>query len=436
METILTAENVSKQFRIRTSRPSTLKESVIRRLQRRYDSGHILLALDDVSFSLQQGKFLGIIGHNGAGKSTLLRLLCGLGRPTSGRIHSVGSVGSLLELGTGFHMEMSGLENLITGGILSGLTLKQVRARQDEIIAFSELEEFIDQPIRTYSSGMYLRLAFSTAVHFEPDILLIDEILSVGDSRFQQKCIEKLGLFRQSGKSLIVVSHDLDQMKSLCDDILVLDEGKAVMQSDPESAIKYYHELMRQRTERRASQLTGVIKSGPATQGGNRIGTQEAVIDEVSFSDSKDNITGILNSGGSLTINLSYRRDAKVDDFAMILGIHNEHIKCFEVQVGSARSVLGPLPEKGRFTCFLPELPLLPGPYYVDVGLFPTDWDYAFDYHWHMHTLHVVSGDGAFPDISGILPIRPVWSFSEGVNGERRTISHRDTKLLRLRKED
>ena len=417
MANILTAENISKRFRIRTSRPFTLKESLIQRLQRRHDSGRILWALRDVNFSVEKGKFLGIIGHNGAGKSTLLRLLSGLGRPTSGSIHCIGNLGSLLELGTGFHMDMSGRENLITGGILSGLTLKQVRARQDEIIAFSELEEFIDQPIRTYSSGMYLRLAFSSAVHFEPDILLIDEILSVGDSRFQQKCIEKLRSVRLSGKSLVVVSHDLDQMKSLCDNILVLDEGKAVLQSDPESAIEYYHKLMRQRTENRASKLTGGIKSELALEGGSRVGTQEAVIDEVSFSDSQNNIiTGSLSSGGSLTINLSYRLNAKIADFAIILGIHNEHIKCFEAQVLSARSVLGPLPEEGSFSCSLPELPLLPGRYYVDVGLYPTDWDYTFDYHWHMHTLDVMSRDGAFPGISGILPIRPVWSFNAGLN--------------------
>ena len=413
MANILTAENVSKRFRIRTSRPFTLKESIIQRLQRRHDSGRILWALRDVNFSVEKGKFLGIIGHNGAGKSTLLRLLSGLGRPTSGSIHCIGNLGSLLELGTGFHMDMSGRENLITGGILSGLTLKQVRAKQDEIIAFSELEEFIDQPIRTYSSGMYLRLAFSTAVHFEPDILLIDEILSVGDSRFQQKCIEKLRSFRLSGKSLVVVSHDLAQVGSLCDEVLVLEEGAVVMQSDPKSSIQCYYDLMRQRTEKHAAQLSVGTQPNLAVKSGSRMGTQEAVIDEINFYDAQNNLIESLSSGSSITINLSYRLNAKITDFAVVLKIQNEsNINCFETPVLSARSVLGPLPEKGCFSCFLPELPLLPGRYYVDVGLYPADWDYAFDFHWHMHTLDVMSSDEALHGISGIVSIRPVWSAS------------------------
>jgi ABC-type polysaccharide/polyol phosphate transport system, ATPase component len=165
---------------------------MIQRFTGRYKPGNTFWALRDVSFSIEQGCVLGIIGHNGAGKSTLLRLLCGLGRPTTGRIRRVGHVSGLLELGAGFHPDMTGRENLTTGGILSGLTKRQVRAKQEQIIDFAELEEFIDQPVRTYSNGMYLRLAFAAAIHFDPDVLIIDEVLAVGDSRFQKKCRDRL----------------------------------------------------------------------------------------------------------------------------------------------------------------------------------------------------------------------------------------------------
>lgn len=195
MSAVLTVESVSKRYRIQRNRPITIKESIIRRLTGRYDRSNVFWALRDVNFSIEHGQTFGIIGHNGAGKSTLLRLLCGLGRPTSGRIRCGGMVNGLLELGSGFQPDMTGRENLVTGGILSGLTKRQVREKQDEIIAFAELEDFIDQPVRTYSNGMYLRLAFAAAIHFDPDVLVVDEVLAVGDSRFQQKCFEWLAPF-------------------------------------------------------------------------------------------------------------------------------------------------------------------------------------------------------------------------------------------------
>jgi len=411
MSIVLTAENVSKSFLIQRNRPRTIREALNQRLTGRYDPGFNLWALRDVSFSVEKGRVVGIIGHNGAGKSTLLRLLSGLGRPSSGHIHVAGNIGSLLELGGGFHHDLTGRENLMTGGILTGLTKKEVRNIEEEIISFAELEEFIDQPVRTYSSGMYMRLAFATAIHFNPEILVIDEVLSVGDSGFQKKCIERLHEFRSAGKSLILVSHDLEQIRSLCDEVIVLEEGRLVVQSDPENSIQCYYDLMRQRTEKRAAQVSGGTQPNLAVERGSRMGTQEAVIDEVNFYDAQNNLIESLSSGSSITINLSYRLNAKITDFAIVLKIQNVlHINCFETHVLSARSVLGPLPQKGCFSCCLPELPLLPGRYYVDVGLYPTDWDYAFDFHWHMHTLDVVSSDGALSGISGIVSIRPVWS--------------------------
>ncbi len=413
MSEVLIVDSVSKRFRVQRNRPYTLKESVIRRLKSGFKSnGTVLWALRDVSFSVEQGRALGIIGHNGAGKSTLLRLISGVGRPTSGKIRRMGHVGSLFELGSGFHPEMTGRENLITGGILAGLTRREAKESQVEIIAFAELEEFIDEPVRTYSSGMYLRLAFATAIHFDPDFLVIDELLAVGDLRFQQKCLERMKTFRAAGKAVVLVSHDLEQIRSLCDEVLVLEEGRVVMQGESEEAINCYHDLMRQRTERREAQLNVAVQESLPVGQGNRVGTQEASIGAVHLFDGDGRTIDWLYSGSGITIELEYQLQRPISDMALTLGIHSEtNIKCFENQIPSTRAIFGRLSERGSFRCYLPELPLLPGRYHISVGLFPTEGSYVYDYHWQMHPLTVVMKEKALSTVlSGIALVRPNWS--------------------------
>src|SRR5262249_64647 len=179
-------------------------------------------------------------GHNDAGNSTLLRLLCGMSLPTRGRVRRGGPVSALLELGGGFHLDGSGRQNLMTAGLLTGLTAAEVRARHDDIVAFAELEDVIDRPVRTYSSGMFVRLAFAAAVPFDPSISVIDEVLAVGDARFQQKCLARIKAFREAGKTLVLTSHVPEQIKSLCDDVLVLDEGRLVLRAPPSEALRRY----------------------------------------------------------------------------------------------------------------------------------------------------------------------------------------------------
>jgi lipopolysaccharide transport system ATP-binding protein len=257
MATILKVDNLSKKFLLNDKRPDAFTAFLLQKLTGRYEPGREFWALRDVSFSVENGSVLGIIGHNGAGKSTLLRLLSGLGRPTSGRIRWCGKLASLLELGTEFHTELTGRQNLLTGGILAGLRRRQVLEREDEIICFAELEEFIDQPVKTYSEGMFLRLAFATTVLLDPDILIFDEVLSVGDSRFQQKSLAQLQEFRMKGKSIILVSHDLEQVRTICNEALVLEEGRVVMHTDPDTAIKCYHGLLDKRTQKRKEYVLG-----------------------------------------------------------------------------------------------------------------------------------------------------------------------------------
>jgi lipopolysaccharide transport system ATP-binding protein len=411
VDIVLETEGVSKRFRIAQNRPATLKELFVQRVKGRSSStADELWALREISFTLKKGRSVGIIGHNGAGKSTLLRLICGLGRPTTGKIKYWGKIGSLLELGGGFDPEMTGRENLIMGGILGGLSKRQVVALQNEIIAFAELEKFIDQPVRTYSSGMYLRLAFATAIHFDPDFLIIDELLAVGDSRFQQKCLDRLKSFRMAGKSLLIVSHNLDQIRAYCDEVLVMEEGRILMQGDPESALRFYYDIMRKRTERRQAKMELVQPSLPIQQG-NRYGTQEVTITAIRFIDGDDRITDHIFSGSPLTIELEYLRTNTVSDMACTLGVFNENnMKCFEAYVSSIRETFGQFPEKASIRCRLPELPLLPGRYYINMGFFPTDWSFVYDHHNGMHFLQVMNESEMPLNVSGVVMVRPHWT--------------------------
>ena len=279
MPVAVAVEKVSKRFRVQRNRPMTLRDSVHQWLTRRHERASSFWALRDVSFSVEHGQVFGIIGHNGAGKSTLLRLLCGLGLPTLGRIVHSGQVSGILDLTSGFHGDLTGRQNITTVGILNGLTKREIKAREQGIISFAEMEEFIDQPVRTYSSGMHLRLAFAAATEFDPAVLILDEVLSVGDERFQKKCLDRIATFRNTGKTLIVTSHDAQQIQSLCDEVLVLEDGRVVMQGDPKSALSCYHDLMRLRTEKRIAQLSGgTVTAALIVNQGSRQGTQEATI--------------------------------------------------------------------------------------------------------------------------------------------------------------
>lgn len=221
----IVVDRISKRFRRwDPHRAMTLQEmfQCFRILRR---SGHFW-ALSDVSFQVPAGRMVGVIGSNGAGKSTLLNLVAGVGRATSGHIELTGRVGAILELGVGFHSELSGRENVFVSGVTSGLTRREVSERFDSIVAFSELEEFIGYPLRTYSSGMRLRLAFAVASHIEPEVLLIDEVLAVGDIGFQKKCLDRLSSFQDHGCTGLIVSHDPDLVERLCDDVIWLDHGR------------------------------------------------------------------------------------------------------------------------------------------------------------------------------------------------------------------
>ncbi len=241
MNSAVVVQNLGKQFqRYRSDRPVTLQEAFMRGLHRMRPLDRFW-ALRDVSFSVAPGRAVGIIGRNGAGKSTLLRLIGGVGRPDAGRVEIYGRVGALLDLGVGFHHDLTGRENIFISGVISGLTRREVARRFDSIVAFSELEEFIDSPLRTYSSGMQLRLAFAVATHTDAEILLIDEVLAVGDLEFQSKCLKRIAQFRADGCTIALISHDLAQIRQFCDEALWFEAGRLVGRGSPDAVIDQYH---------------------------------------------------------------------------------------------------------------------------------------------------------------------------------------------------
>ena len=240
-ENAIEVRDLTKKFKVYMDKGSQLKERVLFRKRNRYEERWVL---NGISFNVRKGEAVGLIGHNGCGKSTTLKLLTKIIYPDSGTVEMNGRVSSLIELGAGFHPDMSGRENIYTNASIFGLSKKEIDARVDEIIAFSELEDYIDNPVRTYSSGMYMRLAFSVAINVDADILLIDEILAVGDAHFQEKCFEKMQEIKKSGTTIVIVSHSLGQIEEICDRSIWIDAGRIRMDGQPKEVHEKYLEYM------------------------------------------------------------------------------------------------------------------------------------------------------------------------------------------------
>lgn len=240
MSTAISIKNVSKKYVIGKQKDGSLRGTLAGMFSGGKSDSEEFWALNDVSFDIQQGDVVGIIGKNGAGKSTLLKILSQITKPTKGSIEINGRVASLLEVGTGFHPELTGRENVYLNGTILGMTRKEVKAKFDEIVAFSGVEKFIDTPVKRYSSGMYVRLAFAVAAHLEPEILIIDEVLAVGDAEFQKKCLGKMKDVAGEGRTVIFVSHNMAAVKTLCTKGLVLVKGVPKFSGTAEDAVAYY----------------------------------------------------------------------------------------------------------------------------------------------------------------------------------------------------
>ena len=240
---VVRVENVTQRFRVIQERPDTVRE-LFARMFRHNASFHDFQAVKNASFEVPRGQSLGLIGRNGSGKSTLLKIIAGVYKPSSGTVEVNGTLAPLIELGAGFHHELTGRENILLNGLLMGYTKKEMLDRQQSIIEFADIGEFIDAPVKQYSSGMYMRLAFAVATEVDPQILLVDEILGVGDIGFQEKCFERIHRFRESGKTIIMVTHDMEQVRRHCERAILIDHGTILVDGSTEEAIGVFQNLM------------------------------------------------------------------------------------------------------------------------------------------------------------------------------------------------
>jgi lipopolysaccharide transport system ATP-binding protein len=416
MDAAIRVENLSKTYRrYDRDRPPTLQEAVLRGL-RRLGPRERVYALRALSFAVAPGEMIGIIGRNGAGKSTLLRLLGGVGRPDHGTIQVNGRIGALLDLGAGFHPDLTGRENVYISGVISGLTRRQVSERFDSIVAFAELEEFIDSPLRTYSSGMQMRLAFAVAVHIEADVLLIDEVLAVGDAAFQRKCLERIARFTQEGYTGVLVSHDLSLVAELCNQVLWIEKGERMAYGPADLVVAQYLEQTRTRTE----QLTPSVHSARRLHNGalleiyhNRFGSLEVEIEDLFLRDANGLITDKIQSGDPLQIEIAYQSTLPVASPIFEIIIKREDgVACFKSNTAAADLALPTGTGRGALTIDIARLDLAPGLYSVDVGVYPQDWSYAYDYHWQVYPLTVEPSMGRI-HTGGIIDPPSRWRVAE-----------------------
>jgi ABC-type polysaccharide/polyol phosphate transport system ATPase subunit len=353
MEIAVRAVDVSKHYDVYRRPIDRVIEILTRRPQ------HVVFpALEGVSFEVERGETVGIVGQNGAGKSTLLKLLCGVTRPSSGTFEAHGTIASILELGTGFHPDFSGRDNAALNAAILGLTPAEIRERLPAILEFSELGNFVDRPVKTYSSGMYMRLAFSVAVNVNPDILVIDEALAVGDGHFQKKCIEKIREFQEAGKTILFCSHSLYYVTSICRRALWLDQGRAMRFGPALDVVHEYETFLRERDREHPATETAVAQ--PETRTPVRIR-------EITIVDSHGTPRDRFARGEDVHVRLRLDSDEPAHRFHVLVGVHRESddMQCFAV--GTHADGLPPLGGRTEYelTVRLIDLPLLRGEYAI-----------------------------------------------------------------------
>jgi ABC-type polysaccharide/polyol phosphate transport system ATPase subunit len=435
------ASNVTKIYRryARRKQFATLKSALL--------SGTLLSdlrpdetfpAVRHVSFAVPAGTTYGIIGRNGSGKSTMLKLVAGITKPTSGEVRVHGKISALLELGAGFHPEISGRENVFINGIMLGLTKREVARRFDEIVEFAELKDFIDAPVKTYSSGMYLRLAFAVAIHVDPDVLLVDEVLAVGDEGFTHKCLDKFAEFRRRGRTVLLVTHSLGLVERFCDEALWLDAGEARTAGDPRRVIGAYLTDVQKGEERelaagdekarvvaaQAAGETGPAESSPgepaapeeppadmfqATEG--RWGSREMEIASVELVGEDGQAGHVFQTGERVSIRLGIRAAQPIRDFVFGVGIFNaDGVCCYGTNTSLEELQADELQGDGQVTFTLDGLDLVDGTYKIDVAAHRHD-GVPYDYHRLLYSFRMKS---RVKDV-GIYRPRHRWTFSDNI---------------------
>jgi ABC-2 type transport system ATP-binding protein len=390
-DVVLSVEHVTKSFRVHKERTTSIKQYLVGGGRTHYDE---FVALDDVSFDVREGEVFGVIGHNGSGKSTLLKCMAGILRPESGHIQVHRRMSALLELGAGFEPELSGRDNVHLNGAILGMTRREIASRFDEIVDFSGLSEFIDAPVKTYSSGMYVRLAFAIAINVDPRLLLIDEILAVGDLTFQQKCMEKFVQFRDEGRTIVLVTHDMGSVKNMCDRAVWLEHGKASPAGAPGELVDDYTESM---LGGRSAQAGAFVRRG---SGQIQVERVEMLVD--------DEPTDRVPGGSPVTFRLHYRAFERVERPVFAIGIEN--VQGINVTEPCSRDV-GLVPDAvdgpGTVEIRIPAMNLLPGPHSLNTEITGYHRGHTYD-----HLQGAVKFDvlrGTSEETTGLVTLNPEW---------------------------
>jgi lipopolysaccharide transport system ATP-binding protein len=364
-------------------------------------------ALRDVSFDVQPGEVVGIVGRNGAGKSTLLKILSRVTEPTDGEAVLRGRVGSLLEVGTGFHQELTGRENIFLNGAILGMSRREIARRFDEIVAFAEVERFLDTPVKRYSSGMYVRLAFAVAAHLEPEILIVDEVLAVGDLQFQKKCLGQMGKVARSGRTVLFVSHNMAAVQNLCHKAVLLEQGRLRKAGDCADVLAAYLRAGGGAEERRPLAACRGPHNTP-------------IIQDVTILDGDGNETNQVYTGGAVTIVIHYDSPVPLPTpifGVFVVGMNGEPL--FHPQTRAQHPAILSLPERGVARCHIPCLPLMPGTYSLSFMCSTIHTEGYLDFLDRARTLEVEEADffgtGQLPPKRhGPFLVPGSWSFQPG----------------------
>ena len=365
-EYAIDVKNITKSFKVYLDRSDNLKDFIIHSNRRKFENREVLKG---ISFKVKKGEAIGLVGRNGCGKSTTLKLLTRIMYPDTGEIKINGRVSSLIELGAGFHPDMSGRENIYINASIFGLSRKEIDRRVKKIIAFSELEDYIDNPVRTYSSGMYMRLAFSVAINVDADVLLIDEILAVGDANFQAKCFQKLRDIKESGTTIVIVSHALGQIESICERSIWIENGKIKAEGEPRKVHREYLQYMGM--ERWEDNQESISKNTTIDTTVNREGNHKVVFEKIQIFDLDGKVCHQFERGASIIIEDQYRviEEVKNGYFALDLIREDDNMYCFASNTNFSLKKKVNLISDGKLRIKLKNVPLAPQRYFIDLIL-------------------------------------------------------------------
>lgn len=385
-------DGVSKRFRLYRERNQSLKAALMRGRRASYEE---FWALRDVGFEIPEGSTFGLIGENGSGKSTLLKCIARILTPDTGEVRTRGSVAALLELGSGFHPELSGRENVYLNGSILGMSRREIDSRFESIVDFAGIEQFIDQPVKNYSSGMYVRLGFSIAINLDPDILLVDEVLAVGDAAFQEKCMEKFAEFRRAGKTVVVVSHAMGSLRTFCDSAAWLDHGSLVRVGPASEIVDDYVD-------------EGHVDRVQTTEAGSRWGSGEVRLTEVQLLDAAGRPTTRVRTGDRVTFRLGWEASTPIDKPVFGLALENiEGVYAWAHHSRDGGFVPDRIDGRGTVDLAIPRLMLQPGTFDLLASVVDYTTTHTYDFLRHCYRFDVEAGD--IRESGGIAALGGVW---------------------------